>query len=182
MDTRPHAVTETKGRTIRFFMSAGQVRDHTGAAALLGGLPAAQRLLADRGHDANWFHETSQDKRIRTSAPAGCKARIPHLAPAHPSVAGGGIGGPSSPGASDQRRPLRLGEASKVLVARLLRQGAPVIRALQRHRSASGPGSAPPRPQRFPPRSSRRSGPRRPARRGETRSTGGRLRSPGTVR
>ena len=36
MNTKLHAVTDAKGRPIRFFMSAGQVSDYTGAAALLG--------------------------------------------------------------------------------------------------------------------------------------------------
>ena len=35
MNTKLHAVTNAKGRPIQFFMSAGQVSDYTGAAALL---------------------------------------------------------------------------------------------------------------------------------------------------
>ncbi|EDZ42178.1 ISSpo7, transposase [Rhodobacteraceae bacterium HTCC2083] len=31
--------------------------DYTGAAALMNGLPKADWLLADRGYDADWFHE-----------------------------------------------------------------------------------------------------------------------------
>jgi len=38
MNTKLHAVTDAQGRPIRFFMSAGQVSDYTGAAALLEGL------------------------------------------------------------------------------------------------------------------------------------------------
>ena len=34
MNTKLHAVTDAKGRPIRFFMSAEQVSDYTGAAAL----------------------------------------------------------------------------------------------------------------------------------------------------
>lgn len=55
LNTRLHAVTDAAGRPLRFFMSAGQVSDYIGAAALLGSLPAAQWLIADRGHDADWF-------------------------------------------------------------------------------------------------------------------------------
>ena len=50
-----HAVTDARGRPPSFFMTVGQVSDHTGAAALLGSLPAAEWLIADRGHDADWF-------------------------------------------------------------------------------------------------------------------------------
>ena len=37
MNTKLHAVTDAHGRPIRFFMTAGQVSDYTGAAALLEG-------------------------------------------------------------------------------------------------------------------------------------------------
>ena len=50
MNTKLHAVTDAQGRPIRFFMSAGQVSDYTGAAAMLEGLPSAEWLLADRGY------------------------------------------------------------------------------------------------------------------------------------
>ena len=53
MNTKLHAVTDADGRPIRFFMTAGQVSDYTGAAALLGSLPKADWLLADWGYDAD---------------------------------------------------------------------------------------------------------------------------------
>ncbi len=65
MNTKLHAVTDAEGRPIRFFMTAGQVSDYTGAAALLGSLPKAEWLLADRGYDADWFREALKDKRIK---------------------------------------------------------------------------------------------------------------------
>ena len=55
-------------------MTAGQVSDHTGAAALLGSLPAAEWLIADRGYDADWFRDALQDKGIRACIP-GRKSR-----------------------------------------------------------------------------------------------------------
>jgi len=62
MNTKLHAVTDAEGRPIRFFMTAGQVSDYTGAAALLGALPSAEWLLADRGYDADWFRDALKDK------------------------------------------------------------------------------------------------------------------------
>jgi len=41
MNTKLHAITDAEGRPIRFYMTAGQVSDYTGAAALLGSLPNA---------------------------------------------------------------------------------------------------------------------------------------------
>lgn len=53
MKTKLHAVSDVNGSPIRFFMSAGQVSDYTGAAALLETLSKAQWLLGDREDDAN---------------------------------------------------------------------------------------------------------------------------------
>jgi transposase len=55
MNTKLHAVTNAKGRPLKFFMTAGQISDYTGAADLLDNLPAAELIIADRGHDADWF-------------------------------------------------------------------------------------------------------------------------------
>lgn len=54
MNTKLHALTDAKGRPISFFITAGQVSDYTGAAALLDDLPKAQWMLGDRGYDADW--------------------------------------------------------------------------------------------------------------------------------
>jgi transposase len=74
MNTKLHAVTDARGRPLRFFMTAGQVSDYTGAAALLGSLPAAEWLIADRGYDADWFRDALKDKGIRPCIP-GRKSR-----------------------------------------------------------------------------------------------------------
>jgi hypothetical protein len=49
MDTKLPAVADANGRPLNFFMTAGQVSDYTGAAALLDYLSKAQWLLGDRG-------------------------------------------------------------------------------------------------------------------------------------
>ena len=69
MNTKLHAVTDAEGRPIRFFMSAGQVSDYTGAAALLDTLPQADWLLADRGYDADWLRKALQDRGIKACIP-----------------------------------------------------------------------------------------------------------------
>lgn len=43
-------------------MTAGQVSDYTGAAALLGSLSKAEWLLADRRYDADWFRKVLKDR------------------------------------------------------------------------------------------------------------------------
>ena len=74
MNTKLHAVTDADGRPIRFFMTAGEVSDYTGAAALLDSLPKAEWLLADRGYDADWFRDALKDKGIKPCIP-GRKSR-----------------------------------------------------------------------------------------------------------
>jgi transposase len=74
MNTKLHAVTDARGRPIRFFMSAGQVSDYIGARALMSSLPIADWLIADRGYDADWFRDALKDKGIRACIP-GRKSR-----------------------------------------------------------------------------------------------------------
>ena len=74
MNIKLHAVTDARGRPIRFFMTAGQVSDYTGARALLSSLPTADWLLGDRGYDADWFREALVDKKITPCIP-GRKSR-----------------------------------------------------------------------------------------------------------
>ena len=69
MNTKLHAVTDADGRPIRFFMTAGQVSEYSGSAARLGNMPKAERLLADRGYDADWFREALKDKGIESCIP-----------------------------------------------------------------------------------------------------------------
>jgi transposase len=74
MNTKLHAVTDASGRPISFFITAGQVSDYTGAAALLDELPQAKWRLADRGYDADWYRDALQAKGITPCIP-GRKSR-----------------------------------------------------------------------------------------------------------
>ena len=74
MTTKPHAVTEGNGRPVRFFITAGQVSDYTGATAVTNGRPEADWVLADRGYDADWFREGLIEKGTRPCI-AGRKSR-----------------------------------------------------------------------------------------------------------
>lgn len=48
MTIKLHVATDENGLPIQFFMTAGQINDYIGAAALLGSLPAAEWLLGER--------------------------------------------------------------------------------------------------------------------------------------
>lgn len=69
MNTKLHAVTDANGRPLSFFITAGQISDYTGAAALLDDLPKAQWMLADRGYDAEWFRDPLEQKGITPCIP-----------------------------------------------------------------------------------------------------------------
>jgi len=77
MNTKLHAVTDANGRPISFFITAGQVSDYTGAAALLDELPKAKWLLADRGYDADWYRDALQAKGITSAFRVGSPATKP---------------------------------------------------------------------------------------------------------
>ena len=74
MNTKLHAVSDADGRPLSFFMTAGQVSDYTGAAALLDDLPRAQWLLGDRGYDADWFRDALEAKGIQPCIPGASRS------------------------------------------------------------------------------------------------------------
>ena len=98
MNTKWHAVTDTEGRPLRFFMTAGQVSDYTGATALLGSLPKAEWLLADRGYDADWFRVASKDKGIKPCIPAGSREANPSSTTSAVTGSRSCLGGPRTGG------------------------------------------------------------------------------------
>ena len=77
MNTKLHAVTDANGRPLSFFITAGQISDYTGAAALLDDLPKAQWMLADRGYDAEWFRDALEQKGIKPCIPGRKSRSIP---------------------------------------------------------------------------------------------------------
>ena len=58
-------------------LSEGQMSDYKGAALLLGALPSAKELLADRGYDADWFRDALRAKGITPCIPGKKNRRIP---------------------------------------------------------------------------------------------------------
>ena len=77
MNSKLHAICDSQGRPINFFVSAGQVSDYIGAKALLSSLPNVDWLLGDRGYDADWFREALEDKGIRPCIPGRKQRKIP---------------------------------------------------------------------------------------------------------
>jgi len=69
MNMKLHVVSDNNGRPLSFFMTAGRVRNYTGAAVLLDDLPKAQWLLGYGGYDADWFRDALQEKGIKAYTP-----------------------------------------------------------------------------------------------------------------
>ena len=76
MNTKLHAICDSKGRPLDLFVTAGQVSDYIGAWALLKGLPQVECLLGDRGYDADWFREGLKDKGIRACTPGRKQRKV----------------------------------------------------------------------------------------------------------
>lgn len=64
MNTKPQAVTDPDNRPIRSKMTAGEIGDYPGAAALPGSRLAAKWLIGDRGFGADSFQEALNDKGV----------------------------------------------------------------------------------------------------------------------
>ena len=59
------------------FLTGGQTSDHIGARALVGELPEARKLLADRGYDANWFRNALIEMGISPCIPSTRSRKLP---------------------------------------------------------------------------------------------------------
>ena len=70
-------VSDGRGRPLTFFLSPGQMSDARGALVLLAELPAAKRILGDRGYDADWLRDELEARGLRICIPARQGRRRP---------------------------------------------------------------------------------------------------------
>ena len=80
MNSKLHAICDGEGRPRCLFLTAGQISDYTGAAALLSSLPPTKALLADRGYDADCLRDALAARKIEACIPtkSNRKTQIPH--------------------------------------------------------------------------------------------------------
>ena len=70
MNTKLHAICDSKGRPLNLFVTAGLVSDlHRRAGFVQHPIPNVDWLLGDRGYDVDWFREALKDKGIRARIP-----------------------------------------------------------------------------------------------------------------
>ncbi|YCI06467.1 IS5 family transposase (plasmid) [Ensifer sp. D2-11] len=77
LNSKLHAVCDGAGKPIILLLSEGQMSDHEGARLILKALPSATCLIADRGHDSNWFREALADKDIEPCIPPTKNRKVP---------------------------------------------------------------------------------------------------------
>ena len=78
MNSKLHAVTDGKGKPVLLHLTAGQVSDYKGAAALIDKLPKATEMLGDRGYDADWFRRALIEKGIAPCIPPRKNRKVQH--------------------------------------------------------------------------------------------------------
>ena len=78
LNRKLHAVCDGQGRPVRLLLTAGQISDYSGARILLPSLPAAKHLLADKGYDANWFHDGLIGRGITPCIPPKKSRKFKH--------------------------------------------------------------------------------------------------------
>ncbi len=80
LNSKPHTLTDGRGRPLRMILTAGQVSDCTGARILMRDPPPAKTLAADRGCDADWLRKSLKEKAISPCIPSrkNRRAPIPH--------------------------------------------------------------------------------------------------------
>lgn len=52
--------------------------NHTGARLVLGALPPASHLIADRGYDSDWFREELEARGIEPCIPSSRSRKVPY--------------------------------------------------------------------------------------------------------
>ena len=58
------------GRPLVMLLREGQMSDYKGAALMPPAMPTAKQLLADKGHDADWFRAALAKRRIAACIPS----------------------------------------------------------------------------------------------------------------
>jgi len=78
LNSKLHAVCDSEGRPRCLFLTAGQVSDYIGAAAMLASLPPTNALLADKGYDADWLRDALADRKIEACITSKSNRRHRH--------------------------------------------------------------------------------------------------------
>jgi transposase len=70
-------VCDGQGRPLVLLLSEGQMSDYKGAALMLGAMPSARVMIADRGYDAGWFRTALAQRGIAACIPSKLNRKVP---------------------------------------------------------------------------------------------------------
>jgi len=77
LNSKLHTVCDGEGRPIILLLSEGQMSDHKGARLVLGALPPASHLIADRGYASAWFRAEIEARGIEPCIPSSRSRKVP---------------------------------------------------------------------------------------------------------
>jgi len=77
LNSKLHVVCDGQGRPLVMLLSEGQMSDYKGAALMLGAIPDAGTMLADKGYDADWFRAALKQRGILPCIPSRSNRRMP---------------------------------------------------------------------------------------------------------
>ncbi|MCP3397140.1 IS5 family transposase [Bradyrhizobium sp. CCGB20] len=69
LNSKLHVVCNDVGKPLVMLLSEGQMSDRKGARVMLGALPPASALIADRGYNSNWFRAALKAKGMQACIP-----------------------------------------------------------------------------------------------------------------
>ena len=78
MTTKLQVVCDGKGRPLLLHLAEGQANDHKTAAAVIGDLPRANALLADRAYSSAVFRQALVERGITPCIPPHASHRVQH--------------------------------------------------------------------------------------------------------
>jgi transposase len=76
LNSKLHAVCDSRGRPLIMLLSEGQMSDYKGAALMIDAFPKAKALLGDKGYDADWFRQALSERGITPCIPPKANRKI----------------------------------------------------------------------------------------------------------
>jgi transposase len=78
LTTKIHVLSDPWGLPIKLALTPGQVHDSQAAPQLLGALPAASVVLADKAYDAQWIRDRIAAQGATANIPSPSYRKRPH--------------------------------------------------------------------------------------------------------
>ena len=77
LNSKLHVVCDGAGKPLAMLLTEGQMSDHKGARIMLGVLPKAKTLIADKGYDSDWFRDALKERGTKPCIPPTKSRKTP---------------------------------------------------------------------------------------------------------